>query len=117
MNRLGIAVEPAEVRLITSADDLYAWRFLPEKQHLFRKHLSKHSVGAYRELCREIDVSFEAVLAAASDYASKKETEADTTVDDLIRCSSLTHEYRRNSRMPKPVSPPSSNNWNRIRLD
>jgi len=93
VNRLGIAIEPAEVRLITSADDLYVWRFLPEKQYLFRKHLSKHSVGAYRELCREVGVSFEAVLAAASDHSSKEETEADATVGDLPRCSSLTNEY------------------------
>jgi len=31
-------------------------------QHLFQKQLSKHSVGAYRELCRGVGVSFEAVL-------------------------------------------------------
>lgn len=62
MAKLGISVEPTEVRLITSADDAYTWQKLPEMQHLFQKQLSKHSVGAYRELCRGVDVSFEAVL-------------------------------------------------------
>jgi len=109
VNRLGIAIESAEVKLITSVDDLYVWRFLSEKQYLFRKYLSKHSVGTYRELCREIDVSFEAVLVAASDYASKKETEANTIVCDFSYCSSLIYEDRRNSRMSKSVSPPLSN--------
>lgn len=82
MNQLGISIEPAEIRLITSPDDPYAWRCLPEKQHLFSKHLSKHSVGAYRELCREIGVSFEAVRAPAQSHA-KKEGNNDANVRDL----------------------------------
>ena len=71
MTKLGISVEPAEVRLITKADDPYTWRILPEKQYLFEKHLSKHSIGAYRELCREVGVSFEAVLAPESSNAAE----------------------------------------------
>lgn len=67
--KLGISVEPAEVRLLTSADDPYTWQVLPEKNHLFRKQLSKHSIGAYRELCRGVGVSFEAVLAPGSKIA------------------------------------------------
>ena len=59
--KLGLFVEPAEVRLITGADDLYTWQMLPEKTYLFKKQLSKHSTGAYRELCRGVGVSFEAV--------------------------------------------------------
>ena len=39
--KLGINVEPAEVRLITSAEDPYVWQTLPEKSHLFTKQLSK----------------------------------------------------------------------------
>ena len=69
MAKLGISIEPAEVRLITSANDPYTWQILPEKEHLFKKHLSKHSIGAYRELCRGVDVSFEAVLAPESSNA------------------------------------------------
>jgi hypothetical protein len=50
----------------------YMWGPLPEKEHLFNKHLftkqlSKHSIGAYMELCREIGVSFEAVAQPRSD--------------------------------------------------
>ncbi len=71
MTKLGISVEPIEVRLITSADDPYDWRILPEKEHLFRKHLSKHSIGAYRELCREVGILFEAVLAPESSSAAE----------------------------------------------
>ncbi len=71
VTKLGISVEPAEVRLITSADDPYNWRILPEKQYLFKKHLSKHSIGAYRELCQEVGISFEAVLAPESSNAAE----------------------------------------------
>jgi len=39
-----------QVHLITSMDDPYAWRVLPEKEHLFKKHMSKHSIRAYMEL-------------------------------------------------------------------
>jgi len=70
--KLGILIEPVEVRLITSSNDPYTWQILPEKQHLFKKHLSKHSIGAYRELCRGIDVLFEAVLAPESNNAAER---------------------------------------------
>jgi len=46
---LGILIEPTQVRLITSADDPYAWKVLPEKEHLFKKHMNKLSIGAYDE--------------------------------------------------------------------
>ncbi|KAL8643185.1 MAG: hypothetical protein Q9228_000170, partial [Teloschistes exilis] len=45
---------------------------LPEKEHLFKKHLSKHSIGAYRELCRGVGVSFEAVLAPESSNTTEQ---------------------------------------------
>jgi len=61
VTRLGLHIEPAEVRLITGRDDLYTLQTLPEKNHLFKKQLSKHSIGAYKELCRGVGVSFEAV--------------------------------------------------------
>jgi hypothetical protein len=60
---LGVLVEPAQVRLITAVEDLYRWKFLPGKEHLFEKQLSKHSIGAYMELFRDVGISFEAVLA------------------------------------------------------
>ena len=72
MTKLGISIEPAEVRLILSATDPYTWQILSEKEHLFKKHLSKHSIGAYRELCRGVGVSFEAVLAPGSSNTTEQ---------------------------------------------
>ena len=66
-------IEPANVRLVTSADDRYASGVLPEKRHLSRKQISKNSIGAYRELCREIGVFFEAVSVIESGALSRNE--------------------------------------------
>ncbi len=71
--KLGITIEPAEVRLITSAEDPYIWQALPEKSHLFKKQLSKHTIGAYKEMCREVGVSFEAALAPESSTFTGRE--------------------------------------------
>jgi hypothetical protein len=67
--KLGVAVKPEDVRLITSIDDPYAWQIVPGKEHLFKKeilkkHISKHSIGAYRHLYRAIGNSLEATLPA-----------------------------------------------------
>ena len=58
---MGIVIEPSQVRLVTGADDLYTWKVLPQKKHLFSKNISDHSIGAYKELCEGIDSAFEAV--------------------------------------------------------
>jgi hypothetical protein len=58
---LGVVIEPAQVRLKPDIQDGYMWNALLERQHLFTKQLSKHSVRAYMELCREVGKSFEAV--------------------------------------------------------
>jgi len=88
--KLGITIEPGEVRLITTADDLYAWRSLPEKIYLFNKQMSKHSVGAYRELCREVGVSFEAVLTPTSDHVVQEEEASAKVCDCSIARNLLT---------------------------
>jgi hypothetical protein len=59
--QLGISIDPSEVRLITRVEDPYSWQSLPARTYLFEKNLSKHSIGAYMELYREVGVSFEAV--------------------------------------------------------
>ena len=64
-SKLGINIEPEHVRLMPRDRDVYIWASLPEKEHLFNKQLSKHSVGAYVELCRGVGVSFEAVAKPA----------------------------------------------------
>ena len=60
---LGIQVKPSEVRLRSSEEDLrYTWKVDdPSLEPLFDKHLSKHSVGAYMQLYREVGQSFHAV--------------------------------------------------------
>ena len=64
-SRTGIEIEPSQVRLIPRPDDPYTWKVLPEKKYLFSKNISDHSISAYKELCGEIGVLFEAVPVAA----------------------------------------------------
>lgn len=58
--KLGIWIKPAQVRLIPAVETGYLWTAIPEK-YLFTKPLSKLSIGAYMELCREVGKSFEAI--------------------------------------------------------
>ena len=60
MTHLGIVIEPAEVPLISSIDNAYVWKVL---QHMFKKHISSHSAGAYRDSCGGAEKLFEAVLS------------------------------------------------------
>lgn len=68
--RLGISVPPSDVRLIPGPQDPYKWASLPEKSYLFKKHLSKLCIRAYKEIYTEVGESFEAVPADASSYAA-----------------------------------------------
>jgi hypothetical protein len=60
-SRIGISIEPSQVRLTPGPGDLYSWKVLPEKKYLFSKNISDHSIGAYKELCGGIGVLFEAI--------------------------------------------------------
>jgi hypothetical protein len=64
--KVGIEVNPADVRLITRAQDPYSWKFMPARSHLFDKNIGNHSIGAYMELYRETGLSFEAVAKDVS---------------------------------------------------
>ncbi|KAK0747295.1 hypothetical protein B0T21DRAFT_277431, partial [Apiosordaria backusii] len=64
--RVGISIKPSEVRLLTSRNDGYSWKYLPEAEHLFSKNISDHSIGAYRELCAGLGNTFEAVPSVIS---------------------------------------------------
>ena len=57
-----MTVHPDEVRLRPTLDDRYGWSYLPESAHLFMKQLSKHNITQYKQLCRELGRTFEAVL-------------------------------------------------------
>lgn len=79
-SRLGLLIDPAEVRLIPHQSDPYTWSYMPHRRHLFRKHISKHNLGAYREICAEVGRSFEAVARDAPvvyNYPSQRENSAD----------------------------------------
>ncbi|KAE8349462.1 hypothetical protein BDV28DRAFT_160461 [Aspergillus coremiiformis] len=52
---LGLKVQPSDVRLKPEEDMPYRWRIEdPCLEYLFQKYLSKHSVGAYMLLQREV---------------------------------------------------------------
>jgi TolA-binding protein len=78
-----------QVRLITTRDDPYSWKVLPGREHLFAKQMSKHSIGAYMELFREVGASFEAVLATA------KATDRDQGSDGRATFSGTIAELER----------------------
>ncbi|KAF3346067.1 Adenosine deaminase AGSA [Verticillium dahliae VDG2] len=66
-------LNPSYVRLQPSREDSYSWQVLPEKQRLFEKNLSDHSIRAYKELCDSVGVTFEAVpKTAAPAYAGEQ---------------------------------------------
>ena len=73
---LGMSIEPTHVRLITNANDPYSWKVRLGKEHLFKKQLSKHSIGAYMELCRGVGVSFQAVVACLPRESQSLEQES-----------------------------------------
>ena len=72
--RLGITVEPSQVRLVPRPDDPYAWKVLPEKQALFSKNMSDHSIGAYKELWAGVGETFEAVPTQMLADPTKQDT-------------------------------------------
>ena len=97
--KLGLSIKPEDIRLITHADDPYIWQALPEKQHLFKKQLSKHSIGAYRELCREVGVSFEAVPTIQPDAHARSKSDKESPENPLMIQRRLTRVIDR-ERLP-----------------
>jgi chromosome segregation ATPase len=77
-------VAPAEVRLITTRDDPYSWKVLPGKEHLFEKQMSKHSIGAYMELFREVGSSFEAALGSGTTTRENRTSNSGLTFSSKI---------------------------------
>lgn len=57
---------------------------LPEKEHLFKKQLSKHSTGAYIELFREVRSSFEAVLTSGKTATEDRHRDRSVTFSAKI---------------------------------
>lgn len=63
---LGITVLPKDVRTIPREEDPYVWDYTPDKYHLFHKHISKHNLGACRDLCYGVGQTFRAVSKSAA---------------------------------------------------
>jgi hypothetical protein len=59
-------MKPSQIRIIPKAQDLYIWKFVPEKKELFSKislkNISDLSIGAYKELCKGVGLMFKAEL-------------------------------------------------------
>ena len=79
-SQLGLTILPTDVKLITKPEDVYQWSILTAgKAALFNKQLSKHSTGAYIDLCNGVGVHFKAVLGkGAAGYET--ETRLVTTI-------------------------------------
>ncbi|KAJ4502312.1 hypothetical protein HRR83_002609 [Exophiala dermatitidis] len=54
-SRLGITVEPSQVRLKTNDDDPYTWEKTEAISHLFTQNLSEFSIKSLQKLCECID--------------------------------------------------------------
>ncbi|KAJ4332567.1 hypothetical protein N0V95_009634, partial [Ascochyta clinopodiicola] len=85
--QLGFQIDPLEVRLITSPDEPYTWSYIPEMEHLFRKHLSKHTMGACVELYAGVGKTFEAIRRGArrATEAPDRLTEVDISFTSTIK--------------------------------
>ncbi|KAH8430117.1 uncharacterized protein LDX57_007795 [Aspergillus melleus] len=63
-NRLGLRIDPNEVRLQPAPQDGYVWSVTDSKAHLLETPLSNGTVGLYEEICRALGHSLEAVRPA-----------------------------------------------------
>ncbi|CRK28072.1 hypothetical protein BN1708_015101 [Verticillium longisporum] len=53
------ALNAEKLRLQTSCEDAYDWQVLPEKQYLFEKNLSNHSIRVYKEFYDSVGLEAE----------------------------------------------------------
>lgn len=59
--RLGLLVDPGQVRLQPSTQDGYAWSVTKSKESLLQTSLSNSTVGLYQAIREELGRSLEAV--------------------------------------------------------
>jgi Uri superfamily endonuclease len=91
--QLGFRIDPLQVRLITSPDEPYAWSYMPEKAHLFQKHLSKHTMGACVELSAGVGKTFEAIKApGAPDCLTEVDVSFTSKIEQLEQNLSLLQQ-------------------------
>ena len=95
-DKLGVRIEPSQIRLKTNPDDVYSWERMDCKEHLFSKNISDHSVRALKELYREVGQSFQVVENSKSDifqdgsvsglYCPKESSSYRSRIDELEIC-------------------------------
>lgn len=73
------------MRLQPDTQDGYKWSHVPEKAYLFKKALSKLSVGSYMELYRDIGRSFQAEAAESADQNPQPGASFSSMIEDLTR--------------------------------
>lgn len=87
---LHLAIAADKVRLITRPEDPYRWVYLAERRHLFEKPLSKHNVGAYKEICRELGQSLgvrardDGGCEESTDWPKSESTSNQTVMDSRV---------------------------------
>lgn len=80
---------PREVRLIPEPDSLYEWDYLPERQHLFQKQISKHNIAACKEIAAGIGESI---------YAVSRGVPRSTTVETQVTGNALYQNLQEASK-------------------
>lgn len=65
-DRLGLLIEPAQVRLVPGLNDPYCWRYPPHLRQFSTRNMSNQTVGVYKALCREVKVK-KSIKAVARD--------------------------------------------------
>ena len=81
--RLGISIEPSQVRLKTRLDDPYKWEKMKEREYLFMKNLSNLSTNQLRELCNGIGKSFVAVGKPVAAGSGGENTQGNVCADNF----------------------------------
>jgi hypothetical protein len=76
--RLGLRVDPRQVRLQPSTDDGYSWSVTDSQKYLLQSSLSRGTVGLYRAICEELGRSLEAVRPQTV-HRSQTENDVDKT--------------------------------------
>lgn len=61
VERLGVKVEPQDVRLQPSEDSCYAWSVMPGKEYLLDTNLGRGCTGLYQEIQQHLGSTIEAV--------------------------------------------------------
>ncbi|KIW99642.1 uncharacterized protein Z518_11055 [Rhinocladiella mackenziei CBS 650.93] len=104
--KLGVTIDPSQVRLQPDTTEGYIWVRQPDKEYLFTKPLSKHSIGAYMELCREVGRSFEAVAHwEPANEVSGDPIKAPYTFASLANLTSKSSQLQaENEKMAEAVS-------------